>query len=269
MIKLLLILLLSFATRASTFGTRGGGDINAEDFFNIVNTEIRFLNLFKSQDVLLFTGAYKNHKNDIIVRFTDNKLFLNDKEVQAINDPATLTIEISLQHWLKLTLADKLKLALHELVSLLAIPDNDYSFSAKLIDIANIAKKSAFKLWENKIVFKTKALSFNKTFYISKTGISFFEQKLDTDFFCTVNLQKPLGIEVRFSDVKIIKDYFFSPDYTYQKDTVSFILKSLNDTVIAKINCSNFNQEIGKNEAESITLEQFISLLSPLLKDLN
>ncbi len=266
--RVFLIILFCISAHAGSFGTSGGGDVNAEEFFKIANTEYRYLKISGSADALKYVSAYKKYKSEIIVRFTETALHLNNQEVQAINHPSNLTIEVSLKHWSRFTPSEKLKLVMHELTSLLVGPDNNYIRSSNLIGVSSTVKKSAFKLWENKIVLKIQTPHFTGKLFLSQEGIIFFQQKiLDNDYLCEMELFSPAGTEVTFSNTKITKSYFISTDFSSQKNTIAFSLKSNNGTNIADLVCSNFTQEVGTHEPEAMPLEQFISILAPLLED--
>lgn len=124
---------LSHAEIRSGGISSNGGDGIVSEVFDIATSLHRLFekNNIKVIDLNLF------YKKLLSVKiYSEPRVYLNGKEVGAINTPVLNTITFSQQHWFSLQNSPKLKLVLvlHEFLGLMGYSDADFSISNKILD---------------------------------------------------------------------------------------------------------------------------------------
>lgn len=161
---LLLIFLPFFSWGSGTsVGTRGGGNIILDEFFEIAQETLGVLSIFKNNRSPVLE-TLNSRLPEVKVLISSEPLYLDGSHVMAINDPDHMTIEIDENVWIKnLNLEEKRKLVIHELLGVSKQPDSMYNTSREIIANYNKYKtltvSSLFKYLDKNTSF---FMSFNR-----------------------------------------------------------------------------------------------------------
>ncbi|MEK2645836.1 hypothetical protein [Bdellovibrio sp. BCCA] len=139
--KIILTLLFSFLLPTTSFayirnGTEtNGGDGFVADFYRVLDNTIKILNSKSLEDIeqVQLIEIKKQRSNlDVI---SAPSVFLNDKELSAINNPyfSPPRITISQKFWQGFSEEQKIQLVLHEMLPVVGFSDHDYKFSGALM----------------------------------------------------------------------------------------------------------------------------------------
>jgi hypothetical protein len=71
-------------------------------------------------------------KSDVRIYFSDEKLVLKEREVDAINDRANKSITVNRPRWKLLTDSQKIKLVIHEFIAVAGVKDDDFYWTFQL-----------------------------------------------------------------------------------------------------------------------------------------
>lgn len=249
---------------AGAFGTRGGGDVLANEFFSILHKQSRFLAL--STDSQWILVHQQLNQSQFVVRFTEENLTLDNQSVQAINDRTNNVILVSIKAWKDYSQEQKESLVLHEVLSILGYQDNNYQLSQRLKKSIEDIKNSPFSYWKNRMQIRVKS-DFPAEFFFSAKDIFANKQRDTEDLFCHAKLNSKNNSRMILTEITPQKSFYFAPDVSYQSNTITMIFSSRNETNHLLVVCTNVSRNPAAFQPpEDYTLEKIIDTLEPVLK---
>lgn len=129
----------NWASAGSSSGTRGGGNMNAAEFYEIGDSLLEALNAeleVRVESQTISIASLKRLFAQTHVQPVAKSLKIDSVSVDAINYPDINRIELSEPRWTKRSREQKIHLVAHELLGLARITDSGYRVSQGLVNAA-------------------------------------------------------------------------------------------------------------------------------------